>query len=315
MHNEITVNPAHDATPAFTRRAVIMGAAAAIGAPAAMAAPQPADDVLAWLIDAHDELKAALCNIEDGIKALYGRADRPAWPDVKLSEIDTSLYAVNWYRTRLDSLNDIDRFFLEFPDMRWFDDKRAAVHSENHTKARSLFIERKAKTTAWNEATGLRALWDKQTELLEMMYPLDVQIVAFQCTTYGEVVAKVSWIEREFGDEISQEHAVRILRSLAGINAGAGGGLLMGQAIIHSRPPTYLSCASLARELDMSETTVRDFVEKGILPRPIKMSGGVVRWRWGDVQSALGGVAAAGATNTDDPYMVGAVHATSSPKS
>lgn len=223
MHKNITANPSYDAMPAFTRRAVIVGAAAAIGAPAAMAADQPADDMLEWLIDAHDELKAALCEIEGAIEALHGRADRPAWPDVKLSEIDTSLYAVNWYRTRLDSLDEIDQFFLDFPDMRWFDDESASVHSENHHKARLLFIEREAKATAWHEATGLRALWDKQNELLDLMDPLDAQIVAFQCTNYGEVVAKVSWIEREFGGGLSQEHAVRILRSLAGINGGTGG--------------------------------------------------------------------------------------------
>jgi len=84
---------------------------------------------------------------------------------------------------------------------------------------------------------------------------------------------------------------------------------MMAGPIIHSRPPSYLSCASLARELDVSETTVRDMVEKGILPKPIKM-GGCVRWRWGDVQLALGGVQSAGAASTDDPYLVGARNAT-----
>lgn len=85
----------------------------------------------------------------------------------------------------------------------------------------------------------------------------------------------------------------------------------MKGALSHSRPPSYLSCASLARELDMSETTVRDMVDKGLLPRPIRL-GGSVRWNWGDVQMMLAGIARSSAER--DPYMVGAKHATSTSK-
>lgn len=52
-------------------------------------------------------------------------------------------------------------------------------------------------------------------------------------------------------------------------------------------PPSYLSCASLARELDMSETTIHEMVRRGVLPRPVKLSSGCVRWCWADVQRAL----------------------------
>lgn len=81
------------------------------------------------------------------------------------------------------------------------------------------------------------------------------------------------------------------------------------QAIVHSRPPSYLSCASLARELDVSESTVRDWVEKEYLPRPIKR-GGLVRWSWASVQETLAGVAPVPARVTDDPYISGAINAT-----
>ena len=77
------------------------------------------------------------------------------------------------------------------------------------------------------------------------------------------------------------------------------------------RPPSYLSCASLARELDMSETTVRDMVERGVLPKPVRLSSGCVRWCWDDVQMALAGSAAtAGALSSSDPYMAGAKNVT-----
>ncbi|WP_172730013.1 helix-turn-helix domain-containing protein [Neorhizobium galegae] len=82
----------------------------------------------------------------------------------------------------------------------------------------------------------------------------------------------------------------------------------MRAAIINSRPSSYLSCASLARELDVSESTVRDWVEKGLLPRPIKR-GGSVRWSWADVQATMSSVAPVPPRITDDPYMAGAVNA------
>jgi predicted DNA-binding transcriptional regulator AlpA len=53
------------------------------------------------------------------------------------------------------------------------------------------------------------------------------------------------------------------------------------------RPPSYLSCATLARELDVSESTVHDMVRRGVLPQPVRLSSGCVRWRWADVEMAL----------------------------
>jgi predicted DNA-binding transcriptional regulator AlpA len=73
-----------------------------------------------------------------------------------------------------------------------------------------------------------------------------------------------------------------------------------------ARPPAYLSYDSLARELDCSETTVREMVARGILPKPVKLTNGTVRFRWATVDAALASLAAgqdglAGA----DPFMEG----------
>lgn len=79
------------------------------------------------------------------------------------------------------------------------------------------------------------------------------------------------------------------------------------------RPPSYLSCASLARELDVSETTVHDMVRRGILPRPVKLSAGCVRWSWVDVERSLGALAGhASGGAPPDPFMEGARRATAS---
>jgi predicted DNA-binding transcriptional regulator AlpA len=52
-------------------------------------------------------------------------------------------------------------------------------------------------------------------------------------------------------------------------------------------PPAYLSRSSLARELDCSESTVDEMVRRGVIPPPLKLSSGCVRWRWADVDMAL----------------------------
>lgn len=56
----------------------------------------------------------------------------------------------------------------------------------------------------------------------------------------------------------------------------------------------YLSRASLASELDMSESTVDEMVRRGVLPRPIKLSNGCVRWCWASVQMSLASLAPQG---------------------
>lgn len=75
-----------------------------------------------------------------------------------------------------------------------------------------------------------------------------------------------------------------------------------------NRPPSMMSAASLANELDISESSVRDMVRRGLLPPPIVLTPGVVRWNWETVQAFLG----ARQTNrlvADDPYLAGAHHA------
>lgn len=79
----------------------------------------------------------------------------------------------------------------------------------------------------------------------------------------------------------------------------------------HNRPPSYLSCASLARELDVSESTVHDMVRRGVLPKPVKLSGGCVRWSWQDVQAALASLSPRmGGDQENDPFLAGARNAT-----
>lgn len=77
------------------------------------------------------------------------------------------------------------------------------------------------------------------------------------------------------------------------------------------RPPSYLACATLARELDVSESTVHEMVRRGVLPQPVKLSSGCVRWRWADVEMALGSMSAGRVTEAADPFLTGARHATS----
>jgi predicted DNA-binding transcriptional regulator AlpA len=75
-----------------------------------------------------------------------------------------------------------------------------------------------------------------------------------------------------------------------------------------THPPAYLSRATLAQELDMAESTVDEMVRRGVLPKPVKLSSGCVRWSWTAVECALTSLAG---TNDDggDPFMTGAKNA------
>ena len=84
------------------------------------------------------------------------------------------------------------------------------------------------------------------------------------------------------------------------------------EQILADRPPSYISCASLARELDVSETTVHEMVRRGVLPQPVKLSAGCVRWCWADVQSSLTSLSGGKLPEAnDDPFLKGVRHATS----
>jgi predicted DNA-binding transcriptional regulator AlpA len=86
----------------------------------------------------------------------------------------------------------------------------------------------------------------------------------------------------------------RLVRAKPPVGAGA-------------RPPSYMSRKELAWELSVSESTVDVMVRRGIIPPPILLSAGCVRWAWEAVQERL---AAASDTMDDaDPYMTGAANA------
>jgi predicted DNA-binding transcriptional regulator AlpA len=78
------------------------------------------------------------------------------------------------------------------------------------------------------------------------------------------------------------------------------------------RPAAYLSCASLAHELEISESTVYELVRRGVLPSPIKLSGGCVRWCWADVQAALASLGGGSPSDVaNDPFLTGVRNVTS----
>jgi predicted DNA-binding transcriptional regulator AlpA len=74
-------------------------------------------------------------------------------------------------------------------------------------------------------------------------------------------------------------------------------------------PPAFLSKATLAHELDMAESTVDEMVRRGVLPKPVRLSTGCVRWSWAAVEHALASLAGS-ADDCTDPFMAGAQNAT-----
>jgi predicted DNA-binding transcriptional regulator AlpA len=77
------------------------------------------------------------------------------------------------------------------------------------------------------------------------------------------------------------------------------------------RPPSYCSKATLARELDVSESTVDEWVRRGILPRPLKTETGIVRFRWETVDAALASRLPSSDAAPADPFMKGLANVSS----
>jgi predicted DNA-binding transcriptional regulator AlpA len=60
--------------------------------------------------------------------------------------------------------------------------------------------------------------------------------------------------------------------------------------------PQYLSRTSLAATLEISESTLDEMVRRGVIPKPVKLSSGCVRFRWASVDAALASMSG----NSDD---------------
>ncbi|WP_193227833.1 helix-turn-helix transcriptional regulator [Aureimonas psammosilenae] len=70
--------------------------------------------------------------------------------------------------------------------------------------------------------------------------------------------------------------------------------------------PSYVNIKTLASELQISETQVYALVRSGVLPKPLKLSAGCVRWSWAAIETALASLQPGGqpeADNNPDPLM------------
>jgi predicted DNA-binding transcriptional regulator AlpA len=78
----------------------------------------------------------------------------------------------------------------------------------------------------------------------------------------------------------------------------------------HPRPPSYLSRATLAHELDCAESTVDELVKRGVLPKPVRLSSGCVRWCWAEVELAITSLKDGVVGGENDPFLAGVRNAT-----
>lgn len=58
------------------------------------------------------------------------------------------------------------------------------------------------------------------------------------------------------------------------------------QAILEPRIIAYVGSAKMCEMLDISESTLWDWVRKGLLPKPCKI-GVASRWKWADVEARI----------------------------
>lgn len=81
------------------------------------------------------------------------------------------------------------------------------------------------------------------------------------------------------------------------------------------RPPAYVNIKTLAAELEISESQVYSLVNAGVLPKPIRLTSGCVRWSWDAVRVALDSMASGNTAADDaDPFMRGIENAAKTQK-
>lgn len=75
--------------------------------------------------------------------------------------------------------------------------------------------------------------------------------------------------------------------------------------ITNSRPPSFVSRETGAAELDFSVDTWDAMVREGKLPPPVRtgIAGTTPRWRWKDVEAALGGEVPKRVQSEEEPFF------------
>lgn len=56
--------------------------------------------------------------------------------------------------------------------------------------------------------------------------------------------------------------------------------------VVRPFAPDYVSADTLAYRLDCAVSTVREYVDQGLLPQPTTI-GSLVRWRWSEVEAHI----------------------------
>lgn len=79
----------------------------------------------------------------------------------------------------------------------------------------------------------------------------------------------------------------------------------MGRPYTPESVPSYLNARSLARELEISESQVYSLTKAGVLPKPIRITSGCVRWSWASVQASLASLEEGAEVEESDPFLRG----------
>lgn len=58
---------------------------------------------------------------------------------------------------------------------------------------------------------------------------------------------------------------------------------------VEARPLAYVSAKTLAKLVDVSESTIWDWARKGLLPKPKRFPSGATRWKWSEVDQFFEG--------------------------
>jgi predicted DNA-binding transcriptional regulator AlpA len=72
-----------------------------------------------------------------------------------------------------------------------------------------------------------------------------------------------------------------------------------------NRVPSFLNRSELAFELSVSESTVDELVRRKVIPEPLRMTSGTVRWDWQEVRDALARLKPSSNHAPVDPFLAG----------
>jgi hypothetical protein len=182
-------------------------------------------NTLSDLISAYETASAEYTAADDEAAAIFARPDRPAWPHVKIGELDSRYWFSHSRDNALTNREDIAKLFdREMQSIAWHAQqfwnneavaRRTAETEVERTRTLAHFDERQEAYDTWERSSGLLATRKRVSELARLVDSIEDQICRFQVRSLEDVQTVARFMLDHEPRGLDGDYLIETLRAFA----------------------------------------------------------------------------------------------------